>query len=227
MKQKLYSHEQSEHDRAHTLYDELMCHLPYAIFSVAFCLIVLSVLTFFTLESDPEVAQRGAHILFHSFHFMHIVFAATGTLITFFRFSKNNAKALVVGILSPAVFCMLSDAVLPYLAGRFLGVSMHFHLCFISEPLNILPFLIAGLVNGFVISKHNSSWQGMYSIFSHFIHILISSLASTFYLVSHGFTDWHTQIGVVFVFLVIAVVIPCTFSDVIVPMAFARAGKRK
>ena len=53
----------------------------------------------------------------------------------------------------------------------------------------------------------------------------VSSLASTFYLVAHGFAHWHTQIGLVFLSLIVAVVIPCTLSDLVVPMTFARAGR--
>jgi hypothetical protein len=156
---------------------------------------------------------------------MHIVFAATGTLITFFRFSKNIVKGFLVGIFSTTVFCTLSDAIIPYIGGKLLGVNMHFHLCFLTELRNVLPFLGIGLLNGFVMSRHHSSKQSMFSTSSHFVHILISSFASTFYLVSHGFTQWYSSIGFVFLFLIIAVVIPCTFSDLIVPMAFAKGDK--
>ena len=89
----------------------------------------------------------------------------------------------------------------------------------------MLPFLFVGLINGFVMSKHHEANQKMYSIFSHFVHIFVSSLAATFYLVAHGFTDWYKDMGFVFLFMIIAVVIPCTLSDVVVPMSLARAKK--
>lgn len=215
-------------DHGHTLSDELICHFPYAVFSVAICLAVLSFLSFLTMSnSNTEAITDGAHLLFHSFHFMHIVFAATGTLITFFRFSKNVWKGLLVGLGSSVIFCTLSDAVLPYIGGRMLGVDMHFHLCFLSELDKVIPFLVVGLINGFVMSRHHSSKQSFYSVSSHFIHILISSFASMFYLVDQGFVDWWDHIGYVFLFLIFAVVVPCTLSDVVVPMAFARTDKKK
>ena len=68
--------------------------------------------------------------------------------------------------------------------------------------------------------------QGGYSLSSHATHIFISSLASTFYLISHGFTNWYVSIGNVFVLLIIAVVVPCTLADVVVPMTMARLGKK-
>ena len=172
------------------------------------------------------IVKKGSKALFHSFHFIHILFAATGTVVTFRRFSKNKFQALIVGIVSPTLFCILSDAVLPYLGGTILGVHMHFHACFLTEPQRVLPFLIMGIINGFVMSGHHESKQGGYSLSSHATHIFISSLASTFYLISHGFTNWYVSIGNVFVLLIIAVVVPCTLADVVVPMAMARLGAK-
>ena len=222
-----HNHSHSDHSHEHTLFSELMCHLPYAIFSVAFGLSLLSLISYSSFgTADAANVRRGAHVLFHSFHFMHIVFAATGTLITFLRFSKSTIKALIVGFASPMIFCSLSDAVLPYIGGTMLGVDMHFHLCFFSELHNVLPFLLVGILNGFIMGKYHSGSQSVYSVFSHVIHIVISSLASIFYLVSHGLTDWHSQIGYVFLFLVVAVVVPCTLSDVVIPMVLAKAGAK-
>jgi hypothetical protein len=219
-----------EHDQSHehTITQEVMCHFPYAVFSVAFGLAVLSFISFLSMcNLDSQTTCKGAHLLFHSFHFMHIVFAATGTLITFFRFSRNIWKGMLVAIGTASVFCTLSDSVFPYLGGELLGVNMHFHLCFLTELDKVLPFLFIGLVNGYVMSKHHATKQAAYSTFSHFIHILVSSFAAMFYLVSHGFVNWSENIGYVFLFLIIGVVVPCTFSDVVVPMFFAKGEKKK
>lgn len=220
--------EDHELPHSHSIKEELSCHFPYAVFSVAFALSILSFISFLSMcNLDYQATCKGAHLLFHSFHFMHIVFAATGTLITFFRFSKSVFKGIIVGGLTASFFCALSDSVLPYIGGRMLGVPMHFHLCFVSDLDKVLPFLFVGLFNGYIMSKHHASKQAFYSTFSHFIHILISSFASMFYLVAHGFVHWSANIGYVFMFLIIAVVVPCTFSDVVVPMYFAKADKKK
>ncbi len=228
IKEEDYGHDHVHlHPHGHSLFDELMCHLPYAIFSVAFSLTILSFLSYTTTGvTDARLIRRGANVLFHSFHFLHIVFAATGTLITFFRFSNNIFRGILVGIFTTITFCTLSDAILPYLAGRLLGVHMSFHLCFFSELRNVLPFLTVGLINGVVMGKYHVSRGGFYSIFSHFLHILISSFASTFYIVSHGLIHWYHFIGMIFLFLIIAVVVPCTLSDVVIPMTAAKAGKK-
>ncbi len=205
--------------------EELMHHLPYAIFSVAIGMIILSLFDYTTIVSSAgavsKEANKGYHRLFHSFHFLHILFAATGTVITFSRFSNSFWKAIIVGLISPTIFCTLSDMLFPYIAGRMLGVDMVLHFCFHREIVNVLPFLVVGILNGMVLRKHHSSMLGMFSLGSHIAHILISSLAALFYIVSHGFSNWYPQMGILFLFLVVAIVVPCTLSDVIVPMYLA------
>lgn len=213
----------------HSLMSELLCHFPYAVFSVALGLALLSLISVVSLsQADPRLARRTAHVLFHSFHFMHIVFAAVGTIITYMRFSKRKSmvRAFFVGLLCPTVFCVLSDAVLPYIAGLVLGVNMHFHLCFYSELPNVLPFLLIGICTGLVMSRDHAAEKSLHAITSHMAHIFVSSLASTFYLVAHGFHNWYDSIGMVFLSMIVAVVIPCTLSDVAVPMIIARADKK-
>jgi hypothetical protein len=224
-------HDHEEHGHIHhgsAMVGELICHLPYAIASVAFALSISSFLAYFAdiLKVEQVTMCRSSDVLFHSFHFMHIAFAATGTVITYLRFSKSFIKALIVGIITPTIFCTLSDSILPYLGGRLLGVDMHFHLCFVSELYNVLPFLFVGLLNGFVMSMHHSSRQAVFSVYSHFVHILVSSFAALFFLISHGCIDWYERIGIIFLFLIFAVVIPCTLSDVVIPMKVAEADEK-
>lgn len=217
-----------DHGCNHIFREELLHHLPYAIFSVALGMIILSFVDYssaIAFKPERESICQGYGMLFHSFHFLHILFAATGTIITFSRFSNSLSKALLVGTICPAFFCILSDIVLPNLAGRLLGVNMDLHICLHRELHNILPFLFVGILNGLVLRTHHTSMLKVFSISSHFIHILISSLASLFYMVSHGFVHWYAQMGYVFFALVIAIVIPCTLSDVVVPMYFAGVKK--
>ena len=147
----------------------------------------------------------------------------------FFRYSRNVLAGIAVSIAAPAIFCTLSDVALPALAGNLLGVRMPVHVCFTNLPdlINLLPFMIVGLLNGWMIREHDESSLGFISLASHFIHILISSLAALFYMVACGFTYWHTMMGILLIFLLVAVVVPCTLSDIVVPMYFAqRKAKR-
>jgi hypothetical protein len=216
-----HEHEDECGKHDHTFYEELIHHLPYAIFSVAVGIVILSFLSAF-----QSITPSGYYLLFHSFHFLHILFAATGTIITFSRFSRNTTMALIVGIISPTFFCIFSDILMPYAVGRLLGVTMELHICFHHEIHNILPFLAAGVINGMLLRHHQSSMLRLFSIGSHFVHILISSLAALFYLVSHGFSSWHSQMGYIMLVMAVAIIVPCTLSDIVVPMYFAGIKKK-
>jgi len=43
-------------------------------------------------------------------------------------------------------------------------------------------------------------------------------MASILYLVSYGLTDWIHVIGAVFVLIILAVIIPCCFGDIVFPL---------
>ncbi len=206
----------------HTVWSEILCHFPYAIFSVAFAMIFLSLLSYIQFGSDQSAAS---YRLFHSFHFLHILFAATGTMLTFRRFSKNVFLACIVGVIVPTIFCTISDAFLPFIGGKLVNLDMQFHWCFINHLDTVLPFLAVGAINGFVMSSHARNLHLFYSLGFHFLHIFISSMASIFYMVSFGFYEWWAKMGFVFMFLIFAVLIPCTLSDIVVPMLFARTKK--
>ncbi|NBP00683.1 MAG: hypothetical protein EBU90_11245 [Proteobacteria bacterium] len=226
-KDLLHEHQHGAGHQCGDLKTELMTHFPYGVFSVALGFIGVAIMDYFSFGATREVVQEGAHVLFHTFHFLHIVFAATGVMLTYFRFSKNLLKGIVIGASSTIIFCVLSDILLPYICGMVLGVPMRLHVCFVSELHNVLPFLVIGMINGWVLSQHPEEMQGYYSVWSHFAHIFVSSVASLLYMVSHGFGSWQGHMGPLFLSLIFAVVFPCTMSDVVVPMYFAKGkGKR-
>jgi hypothetical protein len=219
-------HEHTRIDKKLIL-EELACHMPYAVYAVSLCLGVLSFLTLLYFRTcDPIDIHKVCNALFHNFHFMHIVFAGTGAIITFAKYSKNWFKGIIVGSICAMFFCVLSDILMPYIGGRILGANMDLHICFFHELRNIVPFLVVGVANGMILASHHISRQQTYSVVSHFVHIFVSSLASVFYLVGHGFLAWHKQIGMVFILLLLAVVIPCTLSDIVVPLFFAKNKAR-
>jgi hypothetical protein len=199
-----------------SVYDAIMCHLPYAVFSVALSLLCLS-LIMYSQDAGP-VTSRHAHRLFHTLHLMHILFAGTGVVLTFRKYSQSLWKTFAIGLVVPAVFCTLSDAIMPYFGGCLLNLDMKLHWCFISHTSTVMTFLLAGIFNGIILSAHSASRYIYYSLGSHFVHIFISALASTFYFVSFGLEKWWHHLGFLFGFLVLAVVVPCTLADLVVPM---------
>jgi hypothetical protein len=215
-------HEHTEKGWRHVVKDEFLCHFPYAIFSVLLSVIFVTLFNYITWS---EGAATVAHRLFHGFHFLHLIFAGAGVVLSFRRYSNRIISCLMVGVLVPTFFCTLSDAVLPYFGGRLMSLPMQFHWCFKDHVSIVLPFLGLGIANGWVMSGHSLNRRIFYSTGSHFLHILISSMASVFYLVSFGLTNMWDHIGMVFLFLVIAVLVPCTLSDIVVPIYFATSSR--
>lgn len=223
---------------------ELGHHLPFGTLAVVLSVLILSVIEALapsgiaglTASSHSHAAgmstsccdhTSGMDILFHSFHFVHLLFAVSGVMVTFYRYSQKLLIGVLVGVVSASVFCTLSDVLLPYLAGVVLGVPMDLHICFISELPNILPFLFVGVLNGLVMFYIQDFKTEQNTLRLHFFHTFIGSMASLFYAVSHGFADFHSSFGVFFLLILVAVVLPCTLSDVVVPIFFARMVEKK
>ena len=93
---------QSNNCHEHSLVHELIVHFPYAVVSVAIALGILSFTSYYSCLGAVVDVCRSSKILFHCFHFMHIVFSATGTILTCFRFSQRWGRSLFIGILSPS-----------------------------------------------------------------------------------------------------------------------------
>ena len=194
--------------------EELQDHLPYTIFSVAVGMVALGVLTVLIEAKEfPQASQN----LFHVFHPLHLLFSATATVAMFWRHDKKILKAVSIGFVGAVGICGMSDIFIPFVAGYLLGVKMHLHICIIAHPMLVLPFVLFGLCMGFVLPAMLES-----TIFSHAAHVLISSMASIFYLVSFGLTDWIPVSGMVFIYMVLAVMIPCCTSDIVFPLLLVR-----
>lgn len=201
---------------------ELLCHFPYAVFAVALSLVFLTLFGY-----TKSTGYQELHGLFHTLHFLHILFAATGTVLVFRKYGGSLLASVSVGAIVPAVFCTLSDAIMPYFGGLLCGIPMHFHFCFRDHFTTILLFLVVGVVNGIVMSFHDSEGQRRYAATAHFAHIFISAFASTVYMISHGFSDWYNHMAFVFAFLLLAVLLPCTLADVVVPAFFGGMSTKK
>lgn len=211
-----------EERASQSLKRELLCHFPFAVYAVALSMVLIAV-----MGISGSMGHATLHTLFHTLHFLHIVFAATGTVLVFRKYGGSLWGAVIVGSIVPAIFCTLSDAVMPYLGGVWYGIPMHFHWCFRDHLVTILPFLGTGILNGLVLSAHDAQGQQRYTATSHFLHIFISAFASTVYMIGHGFSAWQDSVAYLFLFLLCAVLIPCTFADVVVPMAFGIWGQQR
>ena len=203
---------------------ELGAHLPYSIFGVLVGVVILGLLTFFTIILDVRhLLPRASEELFHVFHPAHILLSAIVTTAMFWKHEKRFIKTLLVGLFGSVAICGLSDILFPYMGGRILGIEMHLHICILEHPYIIIPFAFIGVLVGFLVpGAIEKSTE-----FSHSIHVLVSSMASILYLISFGVTDWIRVAGGIFLITIIAVMIPCCLSDIVFPLFFVDSKRHK
>ena len=180
-------------------------------------------------EHPPDVFAQS---LFHLFHPVHMFFSAAATTAMFWRYERRLLKAVVIGIVGAVGICGISDIIMPY-ASQFLLVKLgaleprqplHLHICIIQHPGLVLPFAVIGVAVGLgaALAVERST------LFSHSLHVLSSTMASIFYLISpFGRTDWIDGVGFVFLLVVLAVMIPCCASDIVFPLALARPERER
>lgn len=209
-------------NRAGHIISELKAHLPYSIFGVVIGMIILGFLTFAGEMMALGDIAGPSRSLFHIFHPIHLLFSATATTAMFWRHEKRFLKAAIIGFLGAVVICGMSDILIPFLAGFLLGVEMCLHVCIIKHPGLILPFVFMGIFAGFMIP--NATQKS--TIFSHASHVLVSSMASILYLIGFGFSQWIPAAGMMLVYMVLAVIIPCCLSDIVFPLFLTRKGKK-
>jgi len=197
---------------------ELRAHLPYSIFSVAAGIIILGFLTFVAQIFGSSDVSNSSRSLFHLFHPVHVLFSATATTAMFWRHEKRPIKAIIVGFLGSIGLCGISDVFIPFLSGYLLGVEMDLHICVVEHPAVVIPFLATGIIAGLVVPNRTQKS----TIFSHTGHVFVSSMASILYLAGYGLTDWIHLVGLVFVYMVLAVLIPCCTSDIIFPLLLTK-----
>lgn len=196
--------------RSHRILEELRQHLPFTVVSVA---MGMALLAFFSSTIKDWDFANASERLFHVFHPLHMLFSAIATTAMFWRYEKNISRAVITGSLLSIVPCGLSDIAIPFSAGKLLGVHMDLHVCLVSHPALILPFMVLGVFIGITIPSKLES-----TTFPHAGHVFVSSMASLLYLASYGMSEWINAVGMVFLYTVLAVIIPCCLSDIILPL---------
>jgi len=180
------------------------------------------------LSSDRSLVDGSFKMLFHNLHFLHLVFATSGSLVMFLRYSKSYFLAIVVAVFGSGFLCILSDVLFPYISGLMLGFPMKLHVCIFSDFFNVSIFLALGVISGLAHQYHAKlSCKNENVMFIHTMHVFVSALASCFYLVGHGFALSKSSFGFVYIMMILAVVVPCSLSDVFLPMLIARISRKK
>jgi len=201
---------------------ELKIHAPFTIFG-AFTGIIIMLFS-------QNIPSKLSYDIFYILHPIHVVLSAFVTasmyeLHTCKRITTKCIKGkcnlwilLLIGYVGSVGIATLSDSLIPYLGEVLLGLpNRGVHVGFIEKWWLINPLAILGI--GIAYFKPRTK-------FPHSGHVLLSTWASLFHIIMAmgQSVNWITYVGI-FVFLFIAVWLPCCLSDIVFPLLFVKEQK--
>ncbi len=187
---------------------ELGRHAPFTAGGAVSGIIVMAIIVFTNVPSSTSEA------IFYTLHPVHVVLSALVTTAMYKQWGKGKLwTAVLIGYTGSIGIATLSDSIIPYLGGALLGVKMEFHVGFIEKWWLVNPLAFLGVAIGYLRPTTK---------FPHAGHVLLSTWASLFYFTAFGIAKWVPLLPFVFLFLFLAVWIPCCVSDIIYPLLFLR-----
>jgi len=186
---------------------ELREHVPFTALGALTGIILMAIIVL------GNVPIHISHAAFYTLHPLHVLLSALVTTAMYVRYKKAKVwLVILIGWTGSIGIATISDAMIPYFGGTLLHAQMEFHVPFIEEWwINLLA--LAGISIGY--------WRHTTRI-PHFGHVLLSTWASLFYITAFGIADWIPLLPFVFLFLLLAVWIPCCTSDIVYPLLFLR-----
>jgi len=187
---------------------ELTVHIPFTILGAITGISIMAIIVFGNVPAS--ISQTA----FYTLHPIHIILSALATTAMYKKYGGGKIwVAVLIGYLGSIGIATISDAIIPYLGGTLLGVKIEFHLPFIEEWWLINPLALIGITIGYLRPTTKTP---------HFGHVLLSTWASLFYFTAFGVAYWIPLLPVIFLFLFLAVWIPCCMSDIVFPLLFIR-----
>jgi hypothetical protein len=204
---------------------ELKIHAPFTIFGAVTGVIIIAL-----FQKLPSGLSCN---IFYVLHPIHVVLSALVTasmyrLHTCERISGKCIRGkcnlwflLVIGYIGSVGIATISDSIIPYLGEVMLKMpNRGIHLGFIEKWWLVNPLAIIGVL----IACFRPTTK-----FPHMGHVLLSTWASLFHIImSIGgkSLNWFVYFAI-FLFLFLAVWIPCCVSDIVFPLLFVKETKLK
>ncbi|MBP7089034.1 MAG: hypothetical protein KBB01_07055, partial [Candidatus Omnitrophica bacterium] len=125
----------------------------------------------------------------------------------------------IIGYMGSIGIATISDSIIPYLGEILLRMpKREMHLGFIEKWWLINPLAISGIIVAYFWPKTK---------FPHAGHVLISTWASLFHIIMAIGQDLNLfSYFVIFLFLFLAVWLPCCVSDFVFPLLFINKKKK-
>jgi len=194
--------------------EELEHHAPFTIFGAITGIVIF--IFFQNLSKDIS------YNVFYILHPAHVVLSAlvTSSMYQLHKCGRLGIKCnllvlLGIGYIGSVGIATLSDSIIPYLGEIFMDMpNRGAHLGFIEEWWIINPAAFLGIA----LAYFRPSTK-----FPHYGHVLLSTWASLFHIImaTNGTINLASYL-IIFVFLFLAVWVPCCLSDIVFPLLFIK-----
>jgi hypothetical protein len=201
---------------------ELSRHAPFTACGAITGIIIMLIIIF------GRISSHISQTIFYILHPLHVVLSALVTTSMYRRHRKDKIwTAILIGYTGSIGIATLSDAIIPYIGGvLFPSVTIRFHLPFIeTEIMPVIGIKKWQVVNSAALIGIITGYFRPTTKIPHTGHVLLSTWASLFYFTAFGIAQWAPLLPVVFLFLFLAVWIPCCLSDIVYPLLFIREDK--
>jgi len=201
---------------------ELKIHAPFTLFGAITGIVIIAL-----FKNLPSTLSYNVFYVLHPIHVIlsALVTASMYELHTCKRISGKCIRGkcnfwilLIVGYVGSIGIATVSDSIIPYLGEVILKMpGREVHIGFIEKWWLVNPLAVIGVV----IAYFRPSTK-----FPHAGHVLLSTWASLFHIImaAGGALHWFGYV-VVFLFLFLAVWIPCCLSDIVFPLLFVKETK--
>jgi len=163
-----------------------------------------------------QVPRSASNAFFWTLHPIHVLLSALVTAAMYRLYGRGGLGAtILVGYLGSVGIATLSDSIIPYFGEYLLGLpNKDVHLGFIEKWWLVNPLALAGIAIAWFYPKTK---------FPHAGHVLLSTWASLFHMtMALGEQVDVFTMGLITVFLFLAVWVPCCTSDIVFPLLFSK-----
>lgn len=164
-----------------------------------------------------HVSQETSTKLFWTLHPIHVLLSALATAAMYRLHSSGKLlRTIIIGLVGSLGIATLSDSIIPFV-GEWLLQMPHrgVHIGFIEKWWLVNPLAFAGIA---------LAWFWPKTVIPHAGHVFLSSWASLFHITMALGDNLSTgAMLAIFIFLFLAVWIPCCTSDIVFPLLFAEA----
>jgi len=193
----------------YTIVKELKRHTPFTAFGATTGIAIMVIIVF------SDISPKISYTTFYILHPLHVILSALVTTAMYKLHTRGKSWiAILIGYTGSIGIATLSDAIIPYIGAYLLGIKIPFIIPFIAKWwINLLALI--GIIIGFL--KPTTK-------FPHSGHVLLSTWASLFFIIQHQVTIAGWMFPFIFLFLFLAVWLPCCMSDIIYPLLFIKKG---